>query len=117
RVGRAGGRADRQPNRGSAIVMRLVATILGALLVGIVSLSETTAQVAPTITLVVPHLEGGYVTPASPVLYATASPGSSVPPSTIAQVDFLDGGTVIGSVAAPNSVPAGYAFVWQNAPP
>ena len=65
----------------------------------------------------VPKVEGGYVTPASPVLFATASPGTTVPPSTIARVDFLDGGTVIGSLTAPNSIPTGYAFVWQNAPP
>ncbi len=72
---------------------------------------------APTIALVVPKVEGGYVAPTSPVLYATASPGNTIPPSTIARVDFLDGGSVIGTVAAPNSVPTGYAFVWANAPP
>jgi hypothetical protein len=71
----------------------------------------------PSINLVVPKLESGYVTPAAPVLYATAVAGDTLPASTIVRVDFLDGATVIGSVTAPNSVPAGYAFVWQNAPP
>ncbi len=70
----------------------------------------------PGVTLIVPNIETGYVTPASPVLYATASPGSTLPPSTIARVDFLDGETVLGSVATPNAVPSGYAFVWRNAP-
>ena len=97
--------------------MRPLLNLLGALLIGIACLPDSTAQVAPSIALVVPKLEGGYVTPASPVLYATAGPGNTVPPSSIVAVDFLDGGTVIGSVTAPNSIPAGYAFVWQNAPP
>ena len=97
--------------------MRLLARILGALLVGTFSLSQLAAQAVPAIALIVPKVEAGYVTPASPVLFATASPGSTVPPSTIARVDFLDGGTVIGSLTAPNSIPTGYAFVWQNAPP
>ena len=70
----------------------------------------------PAVNLIVPRLEAGYVTPASPVLYATAVAGNTLPPSTIARVEFLDGATVIGSVTTPNSVPEGYAFVWQNAP-
>ncbi len=70
----------------------------------------------PSVNLVVPKLESGYVAPAAPVLYATAVAGDTSPPSTILRVDFLDGATVIGSVTASNSVPAGYAFVWQNAP-
>ena len=97
--------------------MRLLARILGALLVGTFPLSQLAAQAVPAIALTVPKVEGGYVTPASPVLFATASPGTTVPPSTIVRVDFLDGGTVIGSLTAPNSIPTGYAFVWQNAPP
>ena len=97
--------------------MRLLSIVLGVLLLGLVPVVESMAQNPPAITLVVPKHEGGYVTPTSPVLYATASPGNTVPASTVVRVDFLDGDTVIGSVAAPNSVPTGYAFVWQNAPP
>ena len=70
----------------------------------------------PSVNLIVPKLESGYMTPASPVLYATAEAGGTLPPSTIVRVDFLDGSAVIGSVTTPNSVPTGYAFVWQNAP-
>ncbi|MEO8739919.1 MAG: Ig-like domain-containing protein [Casimicrobiaceae bacterium] len=70
----------------------------------------------PSVSLVVPGQESGYVSPAAPVLLATAVAGDTLPPSTIARVDFLDGSTAIGSVAASNSVPTGYAFTWQNAP-
>ena len=72
----------------------------------------------PSVTLVAPNGPGGeagYVAPTSPVLFATASPAGTSPPSTIARVDFLDGATVIGTVTTPNAVPIGYAFVWQNA--
>ena len=71
----------------------------------------------PSVNLVVPYQESGYVAPTTPVLYATATPGNTLPGSTIARVDFMDGASVIGSVAAPNSVPDGYTFAWQNAPP
>ena len=97
--------------------MRLSPPYLAHLLVGSCPFRKRRHRSRPRSPWSFRILKGGYVTPASPVLYATASPGSTVPPSTIARVDFLDGGTVIGSVAAPNSVPAGYAFVWQNAPP
>jgi hypothetical protein len=74
---------------------------------------------SPSIYLIAPTSGGGrFVTPAAPVFYATAFPGSTLPPSSVAYVDFLDGDTVIGRVAGPNSDPVGhgYAFVWSNPP-
>ena len=73
----------------------------------------------PSVTLVAPAGSSGFVTPASPVLYAKVVPGSTSPPSTIARLDFLDGTTVIGTLTASNvdSASGGYAFVWSNAPP
>ncbi len=70
---------------------------------------------APTVKLIAPSAPIGFAAPAAPVLYATATPGTTVPPSTIARVDFLDGQDVIGTVASPNSNPAGYAYTWSNA--
>jgi hypothetical protein len=70
----------------------------------------------PSIRLVEPEPQSEFVVPAAPVLYATATPGtaSAGVESTIARVDFLDAGIVIASVATPNVVPAGYAFIWRN---
>ena len=62
-----------------------------------------------------PDVDTGYVTPTSPVLYATVS-NITTPASTIDHVDFLDGDMVIGTVTTPNAVPTGYAFIWQDAP-
>ena len=70
----------------------------------------------PSIALVAPRSDSGFVTPASPVLYAIASPGNTSPPSSIARVDFLDGESLIGSINSPNANPTGYAFTWINAP-
>jgi len=71
---------------------------------------------APSIALAAPRNDSGFVTPASPVLYVTASPGNTSPLSSIARVDFLDGESVIGSINSPNAIPTGYAFTWVNAP-
>ncbi len=71
---------------------------------------------APSISLVAPKNDSGFVTPASPVLYATASPGSTNPPSTLTMVEFFDGDTLIGSVSQPNATPSGYALTWFSAP-
>ncbi|MGH8714143.1 MAG: Ig-like domain-containing protein, partial [Casimicrobiaceae bacterium] len=70
---------------------------------------------APTIKLIAPSAPIGFAAPAAPVLYATAAPGATLPSSTIARVDFLDGQDVIGTVTSPNSVPEGYAYLWLNA--
>ena len=74
----------------------------------------------PKIDLVVPDEDLGnlgleFVTPASPVLYATTIADTRIVPSSIVRVDFLDGSTVIGTLTAPNTIPGGYAFVWANA--
>jgi hypothetical protein len=76
----------------------------------------------PGVTLVVPNaaIEGlvpEFVTPAAPVLYATAIPDNTTPPSSIVRMEFLDGSNVIGTVATPNTIPGGYAFVWSNPTP
>ena len=71
---------------------------------------------SPSVKLVAPAASVGLVGTASPLLYATASPGSTIPASSIARVDFLDGPTVIGSLTSPNAVPSGYAFLWSAAP-
>jgi Bacterial Ig domain/Glucodextranase, domain B len=60
-------------------------------------------------------MESTFVAPAAPVLYATAIADTTVPPSTIIRVDFLDGSNVIGSVATPNAIPSGYVFTWLGA--
>jgi len=65
--------------------------------------------------LVVPGPDTGYYAPASPVLWATFT-SQLLDPATVDHVDFLDGATVIASLRTPNSVPAGYAFLWNNAP-
>jgi len=70
---------------------------------------------APSIILVAPKNDSGFVTPASPVLYATASPGSTNPPSTLTMVEFFDGDTLIGAVSQPNATPSGYALTWPSA--
>lgn len=69
---------------------------------------------SPSVKLVAPSAAIGFAAPAAPILYATAAAGSTVPPSAIARVDFLDGGALIGTVAAPNSLPQGYAYTWSN---
>jgi hypothetical protein len=69
---------------------------------------------APSVKLVAPSAAIGFAAPAAPILYATAAAGSTVPPSAIARVDFLDGGALIGTVAAPNTLPQGYAYTWSN---
>lgn len=76
----------------------------------------------PRIDLIVPDQDLGnlgleFVTPASPVLYATTIADTRIVPSSIVRVDFLDGSTVIGTLTAPNTIPGGYAFVWANASP
>ena len=73
---------------------------------------------SPSVNLIAPSRDARFVIPAAPVFYATAYAGSTSSPSSVAYVDFLDGETVIGRVAAPNSDPVGqgYAFVWQNPP-
>ena len=76
----------------------------------------------PEIDLVVPdagldNLVLEFISPASPVLYATAIADTRLFPSSIVRVDFLDGVTVIGTVATPNTMPDGYAFVWPNPAP
>jgi hypothetical protein len=84
----------------------------------IVSFTVLQPPMPSSVTLVAPNGpngEVGFITPASPVLYATAY-NNTVPTSTIDHVDFLDGSTVIGTVPTPNAVPGGYAFVWQGAP-
>ena len=86
------------------------------------SVQFTVAQSAPSpsVTLVAPTGPGsevGFVSPAAPVLFATATPGNSNPPSTIVRVDFLDGASVIGSLTAPNSSTNGYAWTWSNPAP
>lgn len=70
----------------------------------------------PNVSLIEPEPGNDFIVPASPVLYATASPGPAGAgvQSTIVRVDFLDNGEQIGSVAAPNVVPSAYAFVWTN---
>lgn len=72
---------------------------------------------APTIKLIAPSAPIGFAVPAAPVLYATAAPATTVPPSSIARVDFLDGQDVIATLTKPNSVPEGYAYTWSNAAP
>ena len=69
---------------------------------------------APSVKLVAPSAAIGFTAPAAPILYVTAAAGSTVPPSVIARVDFLDGGVLIGTVATPNSLPQGYAYTWSN---
>src|SRR5690242_5639787 len=73
----------------------------------------------PDIDLIVPDAQVGnlvleFISPASPVLYATATADTRLFPSSIVRVEFLDGITVIGTVAVPNAMPGGYAFVWSN---
>jgi hypothetical protein len=68
----------------------------------------------PSVRLVAPGSASGMVAPAAPVLYATAVPGATTPPSSIARVDFLDGSNVIGSLTTPNAAPSGYALTWPN---
>ena len=70
----------------------------------------------PNIKLIEPEPQSEFVAPGAPVLYATATSGTANAgvESTIARVDFLDAGVVIGSVATPNVLPAGYAFIWRN---
>ena len=68
----------------------------------------------PSVTLVSPDLPSEYVSPAAPVLYATARPGNTSPPSSIVRVDFLDGGETVASLKDSNTVPTGYAFVWRT---
>jgi sulfur relay (sulfurtransferase) complex TusBCD TusD component (DsrE family) len=112
-------RSALQPS--GAIPYQAWATVVNTLGQGqssaVVSFSLIQPPDPPSVTLVAPKREGGYVMPASPVLFAMAAPGNTSPPSTIMKVDFVDGDTVIGTVTTPNSVPAGYALVWQNAPP
>ena len=69
---------------------------------------------APSVKLIAPSAAIGFAAPAAPVLYATAAAGNTVPSSTVARVDFLDGGALIGTVATPNSLPQGYAYTWTN---
>jgi Bacterial Ig domain/Glucodextranase, domain B len=69
---------------------------------------------APSVKLVAPSAAIGFAAPAAPVLYATAAAGNTVPSSSIARVDFLDGGVLIGTVAMPNSLPQGYGYTWSN---
>jgi hypothetical protein len=69
---------------------------------------------APSVKLVAPSAAIGFAAPAAPILYATAAAGSTVPPSAIARVDFLDDGALIGTIATPNSLPQGYAYTWSN---
>ena len=68
----------------------------------------------PSVKLVAPSASIGFAAPAAPTLYAIATAASTVPPSAIARVDFLDEGVLIGTVAAPNSLPLGYAYTWSN---
>ena len=109
------------PQPSGAVPYQAWATVVNTLGQGqssaVVSFSLIQPPDPPSVTLVAPKREGGYVTPASPVLFAIAAPGNTSPPSTIMKVDFVDGDTVIGTVTTPNSVPTGYALVWQNAPP
>ena len=109
------------PQPSGAIPYQAWATVVNTLGQGqssaVVSFSLIQPPDPPSVMLVAPKREGGYITPASPVLFAIAAPGNTSPPSTIMKVDFVDGDTVIGTVTTPNSAPTGYALVWQNAPP
>ena len=70
----------------------------------------------PTGTFVTPSpsLAHEFMLPAAPVFYVTATP---LPSTTVARVDFLDSEEVIGTVATPNAVPSGFAFVWRGPSP
>lgn len=68
----------------------------------------------PSVKLISPDLPSEYVSPAAPVLYATAWPGNTSPPSSIVRVDFLDGGETVASLKSSNAVPSGYAYVWRT---
>jgi sulfur relay (sulfurtransferase) complex TusBCD TusD component (DsrE family) len=71
----------------------------------------------PKVALVFPSVATDFLLPAAPILFATASPGMTAPPSTIQRVDFLDGGDIVGTVSTSNTLPAGYAFLWRDPPP
>ena len=78
--------------------------------------ADKEASPAPSIYYVAPKDNVGYIAPAAPIFYVTASTANTAQGATIDHVDFLDGETVIGTVRTPNSDPSGhgYAFVWSN---
>ncbi len=68
-----------------------------------------------SIKLLAPARDTGFIAPATPILWASFVLHAG-DPAKVVRVEFLDGPTVIGTVATPNSTPSGFAFAWANAP-
>ena len=105
--------------------MRWLLALLTLLLAGVPGgASAGYAVYPPFIRFVAPASDARYVAPAEPVFYVAASPSygdpTVVPPTSIAQVEFFDGDTLIGTITVPNNEPSDrspkYVFTWDNPP-
>lgn len=65
------------------------------------------------LSMAIPSDELGLMTPATAFVLGTYSP-KGTDAALLDHVDLLDGSTTVGSLAATNSMPPGYAFVWKD---
>ncbi len=85
-------------------IVRLLA-VTGGFNLNFVTVSETVANVAPSVSLTAPITGASYTSPASIAIAANATD----PDGTISKVEFYNGTTLIGT-----STTSPYAFTWSN---